>query len=236
MPLLVYLDETGDHSLEHIHPQFPIFALAFVICRPESYAERIVPSVYRFKIHYFGHECVVLHSRDIRKQAGPFAILTDAEVRSRFYADLNRLVEACDFHLLVAAIHKHAHAERYGWRARNPYDMALGLGLGRLVTLMEEMGEEAVTLVAESRGRILDAELELAFRDIVRDGTDEVGPERFARLGIRLVFAPKSMDVVGTQIADLAAYPFARRLLNPEQPNPALDVLLPKLIGFEVLS
>lgn len=68
MPLLVYLDETGDSSLEHIHPRFPLFALAFVICRPESYTERIAPSVYQFKLRYFGHECVVVHSRDIRKQ------------------------------------------------------------------------------------------------------------------------------------------------------------------------
>jgi hypothetical protein len=32
MALIVYLDETGDHSLELIDKDFPIFALVMLIC------------------------------------------------------------------------------------------------------------------------------------------------------------------------------------------------------------
>ncbi len=42
MPLIAYLDETGDHSLESIDKDFPIFVLVMLICDTTSYAQKIV--------------------------------------------------------------------------------------------------------------------------------------------------------------------------------------------------
>ena len=92
-----------------------------------------------------------------------------------------------------------------------------------------------MTLVVESRGQGPDQELERVLGRIVRDGTDEHGPEHFARVEIQLVFVPKSMNAVGTQLADLAAYPVARWLLDSGQPNPAFEVLAPKLVEIGML-
>ena len=36
------------------------------------------------------------------------------------------------------------------------------------------------------------------------------------------------MNVVGTQLADLAAYPVARYIHNPSKPNPAYDSIKTK--------
>ncbi len=71
-PLIVYLDEAGDHSLESIDTSFPVFVLVLFICDVETYSEKIVPAVYRLKFDFFGYEGVILHSRDIRKAQKEF--------------------------------------------------------------------------------------------------------------------------------------------------------------------
>ena len=72
MPLIVYLDETGDHALEIVDKEFPVFALVLLACDTEEYLKKIVPAFYRFKMDYFGHEAVIFHSRDIRKAQKDF--------------------------------------------------------------------------------------------------------------------------------------------------------------------
>ena len=53
MSLLVYLDEAGDHSLEMVDKDFPLFALVMFICDEDIYTQKIIPMVNRFKIDFF---------------------------------------------------------------------------------------------------------------------------------------------------------------------------------------
>ncbi len=77
MPLIAYLDEAGDHALAAPDRDFPVFALSLLVVDTAAYARRIVPAVYALKLDLWGHEGVILHSRDIRKAQGPFAFLTE---------------------------------------------------------------------------------------------------------------------------------------------------------------
>ena len=43
MPLLVFLDETGDHSLELIDEGYPVFGVVMLICDAETYVQGILP-------------------------------------------------------------------------------------------------------------------------------------------------------------------------------------------------
>lgn len=67
MPLVVYLDEVGNPTLDPSDKDFPVFAIALFICDSDCYVNDIVPRVNRLKFRWFGHEGVILHSRDIRK-------------------------------------------------------------------------------------------------------------------------------------------------------------------------
>lgn len=120
---------------------------------------------------------------------------------------------------------KQVHKERCGQRAENPYDLALKFALERLLPLLEEAGQREVLLIAEARGKREDSELRLSFLKTVNDGTEYVSAERFRRVQFRLDFKPKAMNIIGTQMADLAAYPIARHVLDPSKPNPAYDVI-----------
>ena len=50
----------------------------------------------------------------------------------------------------------------------------------------------------------------------------------WGQLPFRMVFANKQTNMPGLQAADLAAYPIARHVINPNAANPAYDVLVPK--------
>jgi hypothetical protein len=70
---IVYVDESGDHGLDKIDPEYPIFVLAFCIFKKMDYISDIVPAIQKFKFRYWGHDAVVIHEHEIRKSmAGDF--------------------------------------------------------------------------------------------------------------------------------------------------------------------
>jgi hypothetical protein len=85
MPLVVYFDEVGNPTLDASDKDFPVFAIALLICDSDCYVNQIVPRVNALKFKWFGHEGVILHSRDIRKAQGDFGFLTIPEKRAEFY-------------------------------------------------------------------------------------------------------------------------------------------------------
>lgn len=72
---IVYVDESGDHSLESINPEYPLFVLSFCIFRKAAYTNSVTPAVRNLKFETFGHDMVILHEHDIRKKRGAFSRL-----------------------------------------------------------------------------------------------------------------------------------------------------------------
>ena len=52
---MVFLDEAGDHSLDPVDKDFPVFVLVILFCEQDDYAKIIVPAFTSFKIDQFGH-------------------------------------------------------------------------------------------------------------------------------------------------------------------------------------
>lgn len=228
MPYIVYLDESGDHSLELIDKDFPVFALAMFVCDSAYYHYTILPEVAQFKTDYFGHEGVILHSRDIRKAQRDFGFLTNPQKRQEFIRKINGMMSTFDYSLIVSVIKKQDHADKYGVKAENPYDLAMMFCLERLLSFLEDSEQDQVFLIAESRGKKEDNDLELSFYKVISQGTQFNSAERFKSIDFKLKFVPKTMNVVGTQLADLAAYPIARHVLQPQRENPAYDIVATK--------
>ena len=228
MPLIVYMDETGDHTLELVDKDYPIFGLVMVICDADAYADKIVPAVYRFKMKFFGHEGIILHSYDIRKQKGPYAFLSHAARRNEFYSHINEIMGLNDYTLIASMIRKQHHKDRYGDAAVNPYDLAMEFALERLLPLLEKTGQEEVYVMAEARGKKEDDQLSLSFYRFVNDGNIYIPADRIKRIQFRLIFRTKEMNIIGMQMADLAAYPTARHVIDPDKANPAYDILRPR--------
>ncbi len=226
---MVFLDEAGDQSLDPVDKDFPVFVLVFVICDDEVYAGTLVPEFVRFKIKHCGHDGVILHSRDIRKALADFSFLQVPDKRESFHRELSDLMGRASFELIAIAIQKQSHKERYGKACRNPYELALEFGMERLKARLDEVGQKQVTLLAEARGKNEDDALRLAFLQLLKDGSYY---HDFTSIDFELKFVSKKANVLGHQIADLCAYPIARRLIetDPTKPHRAFDVVRTKFI------
>ena len=221
---IVFVDESGDHGLRSIDADYPIFVLAFCIFRKSDYIERLVPALQRFKFEHFGHDQVILHETDIRKDRGAFSFLKSREMKEAFLDELSRIVSNTNFTLIVSVIRKEAYRRRYA-NPDNPYHVALGFGLERVFYFLRS--QNAVTtrthVVVEQRGKQEDSELELEFRRVC-DGGNYHGDQ----LPFEIVFADKKSNSAGLQLADLVARPVGISTLRPDQPNRAYEVLGPK--------
>lgn len=130
---IVFVDESGDHSLTSIDPEFPAFALSFCVIRKDDYLTRVVPAVQGFKFKYWGHDAVILHEHEIRKTKGDFAFLrTDRALRDYFMADLSRIMEEAPISIVASVIDKFRLVARYPnpW---SPYQLSLHFCLERLL-------------------------------------------------------------------------------------------------------
>lgn len=233
---IVYADESGDHGMVTIDPQYPMFALTFCVMRKDAYTAEIVPAMQGLKFGIWGHDTVVLHEHEIRKSLGPFGVLrTDRALRTRFMDELNALIETAPMTIFASVIHKEKHRAKYAnpW---NPYEIALHFCMERLHMMLtaEKQHGKTVHVVFESRGAREDAELELEFRRIA--GNDSHWGYRrhdFSRFDFQPVFIPKAANASGLQLADLTARPIALSQLRPGQPNRAFEIIRPKLGGLK---
>lgn len=217
---IVYVDESGDHSLVSIDPEYPIFVLSFCIFRKDEYAQAMTPAVRQLKFETFGHDMAILHEIDIRKKKGLFSKL-GKEAREHFLNTLTDIIEAADFRLVAVVIDKHKLKARYA-TPEHPYHLAMEFGLERIYRYLKNMEQDGrlTHLVCEARGAKEDAELELEFRRI-RDGRNIFNKP----LPFELVVADKRTNSEGMQLADLTARPIGLSVLRPEQVNRTHAVL-----------
>ncbi len=119
---LLFLDESGDHRLEWTDPDYPLFVLSCLIVRPIDYVGQVLPALGAIKVNHWGHEGIVLHSSEIRRQTGPFQILRNRETRDAFMGELGAALTRLPFRLAVAIIDKRRSP---AGTATNPYALAL---------------------------------------------------------------------------------------------------------------
>lgn len=221
---MVYVDESGDHSLTSIDKNYPIFALAFCVFYKTHYLKKVVPKVQQLKFDTFGHDFVILHEHEIRKEKGDFNIFKSSIERHEFLEKLNIIMSVSNFILIAHVIEKHKiKAEQI--KELHAYHYSLKHCLETLYELMIEKSQaDKMTFVAvESRGAKEDTELELEFLRICN------GENRFKKiLPFKVKVVSKKTNSVGLQLVDLVARPIGRYVLNPSQPNRAFDILKAK--------
>jgi len=180
------------------------------------------------KIKYFNSPEVILHSRDIRKQeTKPFLVLRRKEIREKFYQDLNKLFKELYLVILASVIDKYKLKEQYGDHSDNPYYLSLGFIMERYAIFLREKGDTGLMII-ESRNKVDDELLYIAYSKIMLQGTGFMRSDEFQRRIKDLIFIPKKENEVGTQLADLAAYPIATHVL-PNRDKRAFEVLKTKV-------
>ena len=222
-PYIAYFDECGDHGLVTINPLFPVFVLCAAVFKIEDYRTKDAPALSDIKFRLWYHDAVVFHSREIRKKVGDFAALAKPGNSEIFMGEISDFFEGSTVTLIAAAIHKQKHKAQYVW-PEDPYALSLQFCLERLYGHVKHAGNRLTYCIFERRGPPEDKTLATRFGEVCA-GTNQWGCE----LPFRAVFADKKQNLQGLQIADLAAYPIAKHVLDPDTPRKDWEVVEKKL-------
>lgn len=221
---VVYVDESGDHGMANLDPNYPVFVLAFCVFHKGHYTRKVVADIEDLKFQYFGHDLIVLHENEILKGKGEFKRFNNLNLRNQFMTDLTNVIDGSKFILISCVIDKTQLKARHANPA-NPYHIALGFCLETLFEFLGEKNQQHLTthVVVERRGKKEDDELELEFRRMC-DGANKLE----IPLPFDIVFADKKVNSTGLQLADLVARPVGLTVARPGQQNRAFEVLKKK--------
>lgn len=222
---IVYVDESGDHSLKTIDEDYPIFVLTFSIFNKDDYINNIVPNFQKLKFKYFGHDIVIFHENEIRRRKNQFKILYNKNIYNSFMSEISDIINESDFNIISSVIHKEKLIQT-SLKNDNPYHIALAFCLERLNKFLSTNNNENKTIhiIVEKRGKKEDDELELEFRRICQDKNYK----------FNIILADKKINSVGLQLSDMIARPIGRHLLNPKEDNRAYSIIEKKLIGYKI--
>lgn len=214
---IVYVDESGDHSLTSIDEDYPIFVLTFSIFQKNTYIKDIVPSFQKLKFKYFGHDIIILHENEIRRRKNDFKQLYNKEIFTNFINDLSQTIKISEFKIITCVIDKKALRPNL-IKDSNPYHIALEFCLKELHNFIDNTSKKT-HIVVEKRGKKEDLELELEFRRLC-DKRD---------YNFDIILADKKTNSIGLQLSDMIARPIGKHFINSEEENRAYDIIKTKL-------
>lgn len=118
---ILFLDESGDHSLMKIDPQYPMFVLGGVIMDKDYAKGEVTELVRDFKRRMLGSEDAVLHTADTTRNRNGFERMKEPPFRESFILGLNELMSGLDYKVVACAVQKTEHLAKYDVSALDPY-------------------------------------------------------------------------------------------------------------------
>ncbi len=212
---VMFLDESGNHALDTIEENYPIFVLGGIIV-DRTYARTVIEHrVKVLKYEIFGNAEIILHTADIIRTKNGFEVLKDAVLRERFYDALNTLMRELDYTVVACVIKKEQLVRKYGSRAHDPYMYALEIlveRFGREIKNDNEAHEgiDGGIIFVEKRRPELDHQLNLAWERLKIQGTQHISANEIQERIIDLSLKDKSLNIAGLQLADLVVSPIGR--------------------------
>lgn len=230
---IIFLDESGDHDLTIVDPKYPVFALTGCVFKNDNYFKKVVPLVHSYKQELFNSTDLILHSRDIRKCIGDFAQLCNAEFRNLFYRKTEQLMKSLEFNIICSVIKK---ADLKLWYSipKSPYSLTLCFIMERFRHFLN-YNRATGHIIAESRDIAQNKDLLNVFNCLMQGNSVTLGfptyIKDFSRYITGLTFYEKKLNISGLQIADMCAYPFGRKIIDPYKENLSYNIIEPKLYG-----
>jgi hypothetical protein len=225
----LFIDESGDHGLSNLNPNFPVFLLCGIIISDIEY-EKLRVDFNAIKTAIWSSKNVIFHSRDIRKCEKEFKYLFDLSLKSRFYNMLDSTIKQSNFSIISAAINKERYIELYGRLSNDVYEKSLSFVIERAIFFLDDVRSlnPQLEIVIEKRGKKEDKKLDEHFQRINSRGTGFIKPNRLLKYNPQINFKDKKENINGLQLADLIAYPIARYVMDSERVNPSYEVFKDK--------
>lgn len=231
---IIFLDESGDHGIKKVDMDYPVFVLNCCIIKKQDYYQNIIPAINKLKFGFFGHNEIILHESDIRRERNGFEVLrTDAELRNSFYQRLNQFMDESPFQIVASVEFKNKWKETFSRHHKfqenlNLYSLSLTKCIFRIIIFLNENEENSKLLyiICESRGANEDDELALGFYRVMDSEDWKIWLKNNR---IKIHFVNKKSNSSGLQLADLTARPIGLAALRPKQSNRAYEIIKNKI-------
>lgn len=229
--------------MENFNPSFPVFTLCGVLVSRAN-KRKLEEEFNSLKMEFWGNHDVIIHSREIRRCKNEFINLLNPEIKAGFYERVNEILSQNDVYVVVACTILKEPFIRLFSNTEDVYGLSLSYLIERSIFCVDDNGESSSTIdiIFEKRGKIEDRTLTKFYNGLRVTGTKWVEPERLQKRIGEFTSRAKKENIIGLQIADLVAYPIARKVLDPEAPNPAFEIIRPNIyssngvmLGFKVI-
>jgi hypothetical protein len=225
---ILFIDESGDHGLKNIDPNFPVFVLSGCIFSEEEYVE-FDRELNTLKTFIWNSQHVIFHSRDIRKCNNEFQVLFNLEKKELFYNKLNLIISNSNFNILSSVIDKEKYIKNFG-KLGDVYSISLSFIIECAILFLKDLNIDVdLEIIVEKRGKLEDNELLKHYNEVYNFGTGNVSASQIKKYNTRFKFKSKKENINGLQLADLVAYPIARYILEPKRVNLAFDIIENKI-------
>jgi len=211
MGLILFLDESGDHSLSKIDLQYPVFVLCGVIMDEDYHNGPATDALNQFKEQLFGRREIVLHTADFTRNKERFEAMAGHDFRLLFFEELQTSIMALNFKVVACVVRKQDHLKKYGLHAIDPYLLSLSILIERFIF---ECGSPGGSVIAEARDATLNNALELAFLDLKIRGTTFVSATKVQKRIHNFAIRDKRENITGLQLADVCATPIGRHAIG----------------------
>lgn len=208
---IMYIDESGNHSLEKIDKNYPMFILAGVIIDYDD-KDLIEKDFKDFKGDFFKTEEIILHTAEITRGINQYKILDDLNIRNKFYEKINHLMSKSPYKIVAVAIDQQKHKERYGNLAIGVYELSLHILVERFC--FELSKNETGFIKCETRNEHLNNDIMIEWQRILNNGTRYIPAREIKRKIESFKLHNKKENIIGLQLADLVATPIGRYCLG----------------------
>lgn len=224
---ILYLDESGDHSLSIIDQEYPVFVLGGVVL-DKDYAEgQLIEKFNKFKIEMFGDTEIILHTADISRNRKGYKKMWDPEFRINFYRKLNSLMLELEYSVIACVILKEDYRSIYGVDALDPYLLSLNSLVERFCINIGPVSNGGIIVAEKRASPTLDQRLNIAWTNLNVQGTSRIRANQIESRVVSLKQQGKNENVAGLQLADLVVSPIGRYAIGKKN-NKDWDIVRQK--------
>jgi hypothetical protein len=223
----MFIDESGEADITTDDPRYNIFALCGILFREDCYLH-FDNQLKSLKQKFFGSPDIIFHSVKMRKREGPFKIFQNEDILQQFYNDIGLIFKDCEYKIISCVIDKEKYRSKYP--AKNlAYEDSLKFLCERAIRHIGVKNKiDTLHVCLEKRAKRKDSILKRTYTNFRAYGTEYISTDAFQMCNPVLFFRGKEQNINGLQLADLCAYPIARKCLTPNSPQPTFEIIKSK--------
>ncbi|RKI21740.1 DUF3800 domain-containing protein [bacterium 1xD8-6] len=203
----LFLDETKPNA----HGNY--FALGGYAILKEDYENILSPELSSLKHRLMPDPNLPLHLYDMRKNINGFEFLSDNNIRTELFGEIEKLINKLEIYVFVASIDVSKYKKIYYNRINDIYDITLQTILENFVHFLTEKNAIG-SFYIESRNTNENKFLQICYYRLLTGGTLYINSKTIMdRLSI-LSFPLKSDNNLGVQLADFIPISFIRHIIN----------------------